>query len=55
MIGAAEQFLPSVQSYVTAHIWTLPGRRVEVVAAELGDAAALVGVAAFAGGFDAFL
>ena len=55
MIGAAGQFLPIVQSYVTAHIWTLPGRQVEVVAAELGDAAALVGVAAFARGFDTFL
>lgn len=52
MIGSSEQFLSLVQEYVTMHTWTLPGRQVKVTTAELGDAAALVGVAAFARGLD---
>jgi glucokinase len=39
-------FLPDVQAYVDAHAWTVPRGRVRVVPAALGDAAALIGVAA---------
>jgi glucokinase len=39
-------FLPDVQAYVDAHTWTVPRGRVRVVPAALGDAAALIGVAA---------
>ncbi len=46
--GAAYQFLPSVQSYVNEHVWTLPGHHVSIVKARLGDAAALIGIAALA-------
>jgi glucokinase len=39
-------FLPDVQAYVDAHAWTVPRGRVRIVPAALGDAAALIGVAA---------
>jgi len=38
--------LPRVQAYVDAHAWTVPRGRVRIVPAALGDAAALIGVAA---------
>lgn len=46
------QFLPDAQAYVDTHAWTIPRRRVRVVPSMLGDAAALVGVAALAGASD---
>ncbi len=46
--GAAWQFLPRVQGYVNEHAWTLPGHTVPIMKARLGDAAALIGVAALA-------
>lgn len=55
MAAVADQFLAEVQAYVDAHIWTLPGMKVRVTTAELSDAAALVGVAAYAHGVDIFL
>ena len=48
IMGAAQQFLPAVQTYVSEHTWTLPSGHVSVVQAERGDVAALLGVAAFA-------
>ncbi len=53
--ASAEDFLPLVQAYLDEHIWSLPRGRVRVLRAELGDAAALLGIAAFARGFAAFL
>ncbi len=44
---ATAQFLPEVQAYVDTHAWTLPRRRVQLVPALLGDAAALFGLAAW--------
>lgn len=55
MAAAAEQFLPEVQAYVHRHTWTLPGLEARVTTAELRDAAALSGVAAYARGLDVFL
>lgn len=55
MAHAAALFLPAVQAYVDAHVWTVPGRRVRIASAMLGDAAALVGVAALARGTDLLL
>ncbi len=55
MAQAAALFLPTVQAYVDAHVWTVPGRRVRVTPALLGDAAALVGVAELARGTDLLL
>ena len=55
IMGAAQQFLPTVQNYVTEHAWTRPHGRLRVVEAELGDTAALVGVAAFASGSTNFV
>jgi glucokinase len=53
--GAAHQFLPSIQSYVNEHVWTLPDHSVPIVKAKLGDTAALVGVAALANQQAAFI
>lgn len=53
--AAAEQFLPAVQAYVYRHTWTLPGLQARVTTAELREAAALAGVAAYARGLDVFL
>jgi glucokinase len=39
------QFLPSVREYVDVHAWTRPKGRVRLETAELGDSAALLGVA----------
>lgn len=47
MMQAFTQFLVSVQTYVNAHAWTLPRERVKIVPAQLGDAAALIGIAAY--------
>lgn len=47
MARAASRFLPAVRDYVRAHAWTVPARRVEVVQGQLGDAAALIGIAEF--------
>ena len=47
MIQASAQFLPQVQEYVDTHAWTMPRGRVRVLPAQLGDAAALVGITAF--------
>lgn len=55
MAAAAAQFLPAVQSYIAEHTWTLPRGRVRVVKAELGDTAALLGIAALARGLDILL
>ncbi len=46
--GAADRFLPDVQRYVDEHVWTLPGVQIPIVQAQLGDAAALIGVAVLA-------
>jgi glucokinase len=46
ILHASAQFLPGVQAYVDTHAWTLPRRRVKVVSAQLGDTAALLGIAA---------
>jgi glucokinase len=45
---AAAQFLPAVQAYVDIHTWAILRGRVQVVPAMLGDAAALIGIAALA-------
>ncbi|GCE13457.1 ROK family protein [Tengunoibacter tsumagoiensis] len=45
IMHSATQFLPAVQAYVDEHAWTVPRGRVRVLAAQLGDAAALIGVA----------
>lgn len=55
IMGSSRQFLPIVQAYVDEHAWSLPRARVRVVSAELGDTAALLGVAAFARGLAVFL
>ena len=48
MMHSFAPFLPCVQVYVDAHAWTVPRGRVRIVPATLGDAAALIGVAALA-------
>ncbi len=48
MMHSFAPFLPSVQAHVDAHAWTVPRGRVRLVPAALGDAAALIGVAALA-------
>ncbi len=53
--GSSQQFLPTVQKYVDEHTWTYPRGGVHVKMAELGDTAALVGVAALARGMDVLL
>ena len=53
--GSSQQFLPTVQTYVDEHTWTYPRGGVRVKMAELGDSAALVGVAALARGMDILL
>ncbi|MBA2677903.1 MAG: ROK family protein [Ktedonobacteraceae bacterium] len=53
--GSFFQFLPTVQKYVDEHTWTYPREGVRVKTAELGDTAALVGVAALARGMDILL
>jgi glucokinase len=55
MAGASQQFLPIVQHYVDEHAWQLPRGRVRLTTAQLGNAAALIGIAALARGFDIFL
>jgi len=55
MMRAAAQVLPATQTYVDRHAWTLPPGRVPVMPAALGDAAALIGVAALVRGTDALL
>ena len=52
---ASSQFLPAVQSYVDEHTWTLPRGRVHVTTAELGDTAALLGIAALGRGINVLL
>jgi glucokinase len=52
---ASAQFLPALQSYIDEHTWTLPRGRVHVTRAELGDTAALLGIAALAQGLDVLL
>ncbi len=49
---ASAQFMPALQRYIDTHTWTLPRGRVRVTRAELGDNAALLGVAALARGLD---
>ena len=46
--GSSSYFLPELRAYVAEHAWTQPKGRVRIVVSELGDAAALVGVAALA-------
>ena len=53
--GSSQQFLPSVQKYINEHTWTYPRGNVHIKIAELGDTAALVGVAALARGMDILL
>jgi len=48
MMHSFAPFLPRVQASVDAHAWTVPRGRVRIVQAALGDAAALIGVAALA-------
>jgi glucokinase len=45
VMHAAAQILPSVRQFVQEHAWTSPPRPIPVRAAELGDAAALIGAA----------
>lgn len=52
---ASAQFLPALQNYIDEHTWTLPRGRVRVTRTELGDTAALLGVAALARGLDVLL
>lgn len=52
---ASAQFIPALQSYIDEHAWTLPRGRVRVAMAELGDTAALLGIAALARGLDILL
>lgn len=52
---ASAQFVPALQSYIDEHTWTLPRGRVRVTRAELGDTAALLGIAALARGLDVLL
>jgi glucokinase len=47
IMQSSAQFLAQVQMYVDTHAWTLPHARVRVVPAQLGDRAALLGVAAY--------
>ena len=54
MMHSFAPFLPRVQAYVDVHAWTVPRGRVRVVPAALGDAAALIGVAALAAGANIF-
>jgi glucokinase len=42
---ASAQFLPAVRAFVSEHAWTQPRGRVQVVRSDLGDAAALIGIA----------
>lgn len=53
--AASAQFVPALQSYIDDHAWTLPRGRVRVSRAELGDTAALLGIAALARGLDILL
>ncbi len=53
--GSSQQFLPTVQKYVDEHTWTYPRGGVRVKMAELGDSAALIGVAALARRMDILL
>ena len=53
--GSSQQFLPIVQNYIDEHTWTYPRGSVRVKTAELGDTAALIGVAALARGMDVLL
>jgi glucokinase len=53
--GSFQQFLPAVQTYVDEHTWTYPRGGIRVKTAELGDTAALVGVAALARSIDILL
>lgn len=53
--GSFQQFLPAVQEYVDEHTWTYPRGGIQIKTAELGDTAALVGVAALARGMDILL
>ncbi len=55
LMHAADAILPPVQRYVQEHTWTSPPRAVPVLAATLGDSAALVGAAAMARGQARFL
>lgn len=48
IMQASAQFLPAVQAFIDAHAWSTPRGRVAVLPAQLGDAAALVGVAGLA-------
>jgi glucokinase len=50
LMHASDSILPPVQQFVKEHTWTCPPRAVPVLAAELGDSAALVGAAALARG-----
>ena len=52
---ASEQFVPILQRYIDEHTWTLPRGRVRVAKAELGDTAALLGIAPLARGMDILL
>jgi glucokinase len=53
--GSSQQFLHAIQQYVDEHTWTYPRGRVRIKTAELGDTAALVGVAALARGMNVLL
>lgn len=50
LTASAGQYLGAVRRWVSEHAWTVPRRRMPIVLAELGDGAALVGVAALANG-----
>jgi glucokinase len=52
---ASAQILPALQRYIDEHTWTLPRGRVRAARAELGDTAALLGIAALARGLDILL
>jgi glucokinase len=52
---ASAQILPALQRYIDEYTWTLPRGRVRAARAELGDTAALLGIAALARGLDILL
>jgi glucokinase len=50
IMNAADQLLPPIQKFADEHTWTCPPRSIPVLAAALGDRAAMVGAAALARG-----
>ncbi|MGH2408854.1 MAG: ROK family protein, partial [Chloroflexota bacterium] len=54
LMHAADQILPPVSQFVRTHAWTSPPRPIPILAAALGDSAALVGAAGLVRGLARF-